>query len=317
VLSPREYAAFITDAFVDERLVGAGSVPVVVVDEPVDGLPEPGSLPVVVLAVGDTFGGAGPSWADAVVGAGDVDEIVAAIRATPLAATTLVTLLRALPSVSVEHGLALESAAYSTLQAGPEFRAWRDGTPAQPADDTEPTVIATRRGPELTVSLHRPHRHNAISSRLRDDLSEALRIAEVDHSITSVVLRGDGPSFCSGGDLAEFGSRADPATAHSIRLARSPARQLHRLSSRTTAYVHGATLGGGLELAAFAGRVVARPDTSLGLPELGLGLIPGAGGTVSLTRRIGRQRTALLALSCRRIDVDTARRWGIVDDITS
>ena len=80
--------------------------------------------------------------------------------------------------------------------------------------------------------------------------------------------------------------------------------------------MHGATLGGGLELAAFAGHVVAHPDTLLGLPEIGLGLIPGAGGTVSLTRRIGRQRTAALGLTGRSIDAPTALRWGAIDAIS-
>ena len=65
----------------------------------------------------------------------------------------------------------------------------------------------------------------------------------------------------------------------------------------------------------FAGRVVARPDTRIGLPELGLGLVPGAGGTVSLTRRIGRHRTAYLALSGDVIDARTALDWGLLDAV--
>ena len=67
--------------------------------------------------------------------------------------------------------------------------------------------------------------------------------------------------------------------------------------------------------AAFADRVVARPDTFVALPEVAMGLIPGAGGTVSLPRRIGRQRTAYLALSGRRLDVATAHAWGLVDAV--
>ena len=66
-------------------------------------------------------------------------------------------------------------------------------------------------------------------------------------------------------------------------------------------------------MAAFAGHVAAHPETTFGLPEIGLGLIPGAGGTVSLPRRIGRQRTGALALTGRRIDVPTALDWGLVD----
>ena len=151
--------------------------------------------------------------------------------------------------------------------------------------------------------------------RLRDELYAALSIAIIDDSVDSVVFRGNGPSFCSGGDLGEFGSRSDPATAHITRLARSPARLIHQLGGRIEVHTHGSTLGGGIEMAAFASHVVAHPDTIVALPEIGLGLIPGAGGTVSLTRRIGRQRTAALGLTGRSIDAATALDWGLVDEI--
>jgi enoyl-CoA hydratase/carnithine racemase len=68
-------------------------------------------------------------------------------------------------------------------------------------------------------------------------------------------------------------------------------------------------------MAAYCGWVLAQPDTVFGLPELSLGLLPGAGGTVSITRRIGRWRTAYLVLSGRRIDAATALRWGLVDEL--
>ena len=122
--------------------------------------------------------------------------------------------------------------------------------------------------------------------------------------------RGNGPSFCSGGDLDEFGTRPDPATAHVTRLARSPARLIYRLRTRITVQLHGAAFGGGIEMAAFADIVEAHPDTRIALPEVGLGLIPGAGGTVSVTSRIGRQRTAALALSGREIDAQYSPRMG-------
>lgn len=74
-------------------------------------------------------------------------------------------------------------------------------------------------------------------------------------------------------------------------------------------------VGAGIELAAFADRIVADPATRISLPELTLGLLPGAGGTVSLPRRIGRQRTAYLALTGSVIDASTALAWGLVDEI--
>jgi enoyl-CoA hydratase/carnithine racemase len=72
-------------------------------------------------------------------------------------------------------------------------------------------------------------------------------------------------------------------------------------------------VGAGIELAACAGHVVATADTRIGLPEVAMGLIPGAGGTVSLPARIGRHRTAWLALTGRTLDAPTAHAWGLVD----
>ena len=75
-------------------------------------------------------------------------------------------------------------------------------------------------------------------------------------------------------------------------------------------------MGAGLELAALAARVVATPDATFRLPELGLGLIPGAGGTATLPRRIGPQLTAWMALTGATVDAPTALRWHLVDEIT-
>ncbi|EUA05349.1 enoyl-CoA hydratase/isomerase family protein [Mycobacterium kansasii 824] len=148
-----------------------------------------------------------------------------------------------------------------------------------------------------------------------------MSVAQLDPSVTGIVLSGNGPSFCSGGDLAEFGTFADPVSAHFARTRHSPALVLDELRARLgrecRAEVHGRVLGSGLEMAAFCGWVVARPDSVFGLPELSLGLIPGAGGTVSITRRIGRWRTAYLVLSGRTIDAETALAWGLVDAISA
>ena len=164
-----------------------------------------------------------------------------------------------------------------------------------------------------------PQRHNAFSTDMRAALLEALEVARLDRSITEVVLTGNGPSFCSGGDLAEFGTFADPASAHLARTRHSPALVLDELTARLPrhgrAEVPGQVLGSGLEMAAYCGWVQAHPASVLGLPELSLGLIPGAGGTVSITRRIGRWRTAYLVLSGRTIDSATALRWGLVDEV--
>ena len=247
----------------------------------------------------------------------DLDAVLATAARVPLAATAYALLLRGSSRRSVGEGLVAESATYSALQAGPEFVAWRAAHPRRARSAAAaPPVRLDRVDDVLTITLDRPAVHNAFDAAMRDALSEALRIALAEPAL-QVVLRGAGPSFCSGGDLDEFGTRPDPATAHVVRLTRSPARLAHDLADRLTVVVHGACMGSGLELAAFARRVVADPGSRFALPELGLGLVPGAGGTVSLPRRIGRHRTALLALRGRPIDAATALSWGLVDEIAA
>ena len=251
-----------------------------------------------------------------------IAELTTRIQMWPQAATVCDNVLRAVdPAAPALAGVVLESLGYSTLQSGGEFAAWlRLRGPATAPVLPDP-VVADRDGDTLHIRFNRPARHNAFSNDARAALLEALDIARLDQSIDEVILSGNGPSFCSGGDLAEFGSFVDPASAHIARVRHSPALVLDELTARLgrccRARVHGQVLGSGLEMAAFCGSVEAHPDSALGLPELGLGLIPGAGGTVSVTRRIGRWRTAYLVLSGRTIDAGTAIDWGLIDAIKS
>ncbi len=245
-------------------------------------------------------------------------ELTARCQHWPQASSVCDDVLRAVdPGGPALPAVVTESLAYSTLQAGPEFARWLTKRgPARMPDITDP-VRAERDGDTLRIAFNRPQRHNAFSTDARAALLEALTVAQLDPSVTGIVLSGNGPSFCSGGDLAEFGTFADPVSAHLARTRHSPALALDELTARLgpacKAEVHGRVLGSGLEMAAFCGWVSARDDSVFGLPELHLGLIPGAGGTLSVTRRIGRWRTAYLVLSGRTIDARTALAWGLVD----
>ena len=223
-------------------------------------------------------------------------QIEATVRANPERGRFARVLLRS-PQRSVTDGLVAESAVYSMLQAGPEFATRRaacirDATVRQ---NVEPTVRVDRDGDVLHVTLARPEVHNALNTRMRDELYEALLLVAADPSVR-VRLAGDGPSFCAGGDLDEFGALADPAKCPS-----DPPPPQHRASrgvdrrtgrGRAPRRMHGL---GHRAVRVRGTRPIARPDTRIGLPEVGLGLISGAGGTVSLPWRIGRHRTTLLA----------------------
>lgn len=288
-----------------DRLDGLSSLPCITV-----GLVEPDASPGKVSAA---------ARLDLAIGRDDpaLADVEATVAAAPTAAVSFALLLRGGERRTIAEGLVAESATYSMLQAGPDFAAWRAGRSGsgRPTGGEGEVVRVDREGPVLRVTLSRPERHNAFSVAIREGLIEALSVAVADPGITRVVLDGSGPSFCSGGDLDEFGTFPDPAQAHLIRLTRSPTRLMAELADRLEVHLHGACLGAGIELPAFARRIVARPDARIGLPEVGLGLVPGAGGTVSLPRRIGRQRTALLGLSGRPVDAATALAWGLVDEM--
>jgi len=242
----------------------------------------------------------------------------AAATTNPQAALVLAQVLRAGAGLGVRRALDVESFAYSTLLGGTEFRRWlaARGHRLTPPPARVPPVVVERLADHLLITLNRPERRNAYGRELRDALVDALRVAAVDTAIGRVTLRGSGPAFCAGGDLDEFGTTPDVATAHFVRTRAGAGELMDRIANRVEVRLHGACVGAGIELAAFAGHVVARAGTMVRLPEVGMGLIPGAGGTVSIPRRIGRWRTLYLALSDTRLDAVTAARWGLVDQIT-
>jgi enoyl-CoA hydratase/carnithine racemase len=176
-------------------------------------------------------------------------------------------------------------------------------------------VFVERREAVLHIVLDRPQARNAIDREVRDQLFEAFTLAALDPEIRSVKLRSTGDAFSAGGDLDEFGTTKDPATAHLIRSRTLPALALARRADIFDVHVQGPCIGAGVEMSAFAGRVTAAPTAWFQLPELAMGLLPGAGGCVSVPRRIGRQRAALMILSGQRIDARTALRWGLIDAI--
>ena len=303
----------------DEELSAAAGVACVVLDDaPADAPCAAQSPRCPVIAVAE-----GAEVADivdvAVRSVEQADRVVEAIQRNPIAAMVLVRLLRHNERVGVEDGLFAESLAYSSLQHGAEFRAWlsawRSRQHKRRPAAREPAVLVQRANGELRVTLNRPSKRNAYAADVRDALCEALAVAVADDSIRQVVLRGAGACFSAGGDLDEFGAARDAALAHATRMTRSAASLLHRLRDRTRAHLHGACIGAGIELPAFAGRVVAREDAFFQLPEVGMGLIPGAGGTVSILRRIGRRKLAYMALTGVRVNAPEALAWGLVDAV--
>jgi hypothetical protein len=245
-------------------------------------------------------------------------SVAALIRQTaraPRAAAVAIQLLRSLEGLPIERALQLESMCYGLLQGSSEHEAWLAARSAAAPVAPAGKLSVERHDSTLHLLIDRPQAHNAIDRSLRDQLFEAFTIAALDPEVSSIKLRAVGPTFSIGADLAEFGTTRDPATAHLIRSRTLPAQALAPRAGILTVHVQGACVGAGLEMAALAGRLTASSDAWFQLPELAMGVIPGAGGCVSVPRRIGRQRAALMILSGRRINAMTALRWGLIDAI--
>lgn len=144
---------------------------------------------------------------------------------------------------------------------------------------------------------------NALSLPLRLRLARALEAAQDDAAVNAIVLTGAGRGFCGGGDLNEFDGLAvwHEPTPPALCL------RIERSAKPVVAALHGLALGGGLELALACHGRVAQTGTQIGLPEVKLGLVPGAGGTQRLPRLVGLERALDLIVTGRSV---TAQAWA-------
>lgn len=317
-----------------DRFSALGDVPVLIVDAttwqpPVAnihavciGIDSEGALPEIDSGHFDLLLTTAPDapkpWVSVLPGrlAAHAEDLAQTVRDRPMAATIMCRVLRLSEGLAFGPALEIESFAYSSLLGGSEFDRWRLSCAMQPIPAGEgPMVLAERDADVVTLTLNHPNAQNAMTAAMRDALYSALANVLDDPTVPNMVLQGAGKCFSTGGALGEFGTATDLAQAHVVRTVRSCAALLDRLGPRATVRLHGACVGSGLEVPAAAARRIAAQDAWFQLPELRMGLIPGAGGTASVARAIGRHRTAWMLLSGKRIDARLALTWGLVHGI--
>lgn len=172
------------------------------------------------------------------------------------------------------------------------------------------------------VTLHRPEVLNAYSVRMRDELHELLACLRQDadsggarspDGVRALLLQGAGEqAFCAGADLQEFLTAPSADAARRIRQLRDLWRELRELPLPTVAAVHGYAMGSGLEIALSCDLRIAADNAVFGLPEVGLGILPGAGGTQLAPRTMGTAHALDLLLTARRLDAGEALSQGLV-----
>jgi len=165
------------------------------------------------------------------------------------------------------------------------------------------------------LTLNRPDKLNAVNLRMRDELWTALEAFRDDPDARVLVLRGAGDSFCAGADVSEFGTAPSYVTARRARHERDLWGLLLHLPKPVIAALHGYALGAGLEMSLLCDLRVAADDALLGLPEVGLGYIPSAGGTQTLPRHISPGIALELILTGDPIDAVGAYRLRLVQRV--
>ncbi|MFN0092538.1 MAG: enoyl-CoA hydratase/isomerase family protein [Acidimicrobiales bacterium] len=180
------------------------------------------------------------------------------------------------------------------------------------------TVLAERRGPVELLTLNRPDRLNAINPELATALSWRLARVRADREVRAVVLTGAGRAFCAGADIAAMQAMAGPDEFDRwLGLVNTAMNELEELDVPVIAAINGLAFGGGLEAALACDLRVMAETASLGVPEIRIGVLPGAGGTQRLPRLVPEAVAKHMIFTGEPISAGEAHRLGLVNQVTA
>jgi enoyl-CoA hydratase len=180
------------------------------------------------------------------------------------------------------------------------------------------TLIYEKKDSIASVTLNRPQALNIYNIQMRDDLYEVLNAIKNDDEVKVGIFKGAGEkAFCAGADLSEFLTAPSPIIARQVRFSRDVWGLFLTIPQPLIAAVHGFVLGSGIEIALCCDIRIASEDAKFGLPEVGLGIIPAAGGTQTLPRMIGRGRALEMLLTNRWLSGEEAFQCGLVNHVVS
>ena len=177
-------------------------------------------------------------------------------------------------------------------------------------------VRFTMEGPLALITLARPDKLNALDGGMIAALGKAADRIDGDRALRAAIITGEGKAFCAGGDIAAWGG-LEPLDMWRdwVRAGHRVFDRLARLRVPLVAALAGHALGGGLELAGTADLRIAEPQVKLGLPETGIGMVPGWSGTQRLVRRFGAGAVRRLAFTGELVQGDAALAMGLVDEV--
>ena len=180
------------------------------------------------------------------------------------------------------------------------------------------TLIYEKSDSIAYVTLNRPQVLNIYNIQMRDNLYQVLQAIRDDSEVRVAIFKGAGEkAFCAGADLSEFLTAPSPVIARQVRFGRDVWGLFLSIPQPLIAAVHGYVLGSGMEIALCCDIRIASEDARFGLPEVGLGIIPAAGGTQTLPRIIGRGRALEMLLTNRWLTSGEALQFGLVNQVVS
>jgi enoyl-CoA hydratase len=167
-----------------------------------------------------------------------------------------------------------------------------------------------------TITLAQPEKLNALDDIMVELLGRYADAIDSDRSVRAVILTGEGKAFCAGGDIAAWGGLSPLDMGQGwVRSGHRVFDKLARMKPPVIAALNGHALGGGLELAIAADIRICEAQAKIGLPECGLGMIPGWSGTQRLVRRLGSSVARRLALAGEVFTAETALSLAVVDQV--
>jgi enoyl-CoA hydratase/carnithine racemase len=183
---------------------------------------------------------------------------------------------------------------------------------------SDPRILLAVEGEIATLTLNRPDKLNALDQAMLAALEQAFDDVEANKSVRALLLAANGKAFCAGGDIAAWAALSPLDFAHDwVRRGHRVFDRLARLRVPTIAVLGGHTFGGGLELAGACDFRVAETGVKLGLPETGLGMVPGWSGTQRLVRRFGAQLVRRLSLGGDMLTAEESLTAGLVDRVAT
>ena len=166
------------------------------------------------------------------------------------------------------------------------------------------------KGEVAVITLNSPP-VNALSANVREGLNNGVSAAIKDESVKSIVIICEGRTFIAGADITEFGQAPKGPSLYDVQ------DMIENSPKPVIAAIHGTALGGGLEVALTCHYRIAVPSAKCGLPEVNLGLLPGAGGTQRLPRIVGAQKALVMMTSGEHVPADQCLAMGLVDEMAN